>query len=82
MRLFGLLHLLGQASLRMEQTLWPEDYERMTREVERAVTTNNVMRSLFMTASFSIVIGSVALITPDPRAITCSDGWFDCFDTG
>ncbi|HEP9155748.1 TPA: hypothetical protein VDV19_006439, partial [Pseudomonas aeruginosa] len=29
MRLFGLLHLLGQASLRMEQVLWPEDYERM-----------------------------------------------------
>ena len=27
MRLFGLLHLLGQASLRMEQTLWPEEYE-------------------------------------------------------
>lgn len=25
MRLFGLLHLLGQASLRMEQVLWPED---------------------------------------------------------
>lgn len=37
MRLFGLLHLLGQASLRMEQTLWPEDYERMTREVEEAL---------------------------------------------
>ncbi|BBR80467.1 hypothetical protein WP4S18C04_P10530 (plasmid) [Klebsiella pneumoniae] len=31
MRLFSLLHLLGQASLRMEQALWPEDYERMTR---------------------------------------------------
>ena len=26
MRLFGLLHLLGQASLRMEQALWPEEY--------------------------------------------------------
>lgn len=37
MRLFGLLHLLGQASLRMEQTLWPEDFERMTREVEEAL---------------------------------------------
>ena len=37
MRLFGLLHLLGQASLRMEQTLWPEEYERMTREVEEAL---------------------------------------------
>ena len=35
MRLFSLLHLLGQASLRMEQALWPEDYERMTREVEK-----------------------------------------------
>lgn len=34
MRLFGLLHLLGQASLRMEQALWPEDYERMTRKVK------------------------------------------------
>lgn len=37
MRLFGLLHLLGQASLRMEQMLWPEDFERMTREVEKAL---------------------------------------------
>jgi hypothetical protein len=37
MRLFGLLHLLGQASLRMEQALWPKDYERMTREVEEAL---------------------------------------------
>lgn len=31
------LPLLGQASLRMEQALWPEDYERMTREVEEAL---------------------------------------------
>ncbi|MFZ2391176.1 hypothetical protein [Rhodoferax sp.] len=41
MRLFGLLHLLGQASLRMEQSLWPEDYERMTREVEEALREAN-----------------------------------------
>lgn len=37
MRLFSLLHLLGQASLRMEQALWPEDYERMTLEIEEAL---------------------------------------------
>ncbi len=37
MRLFGLLHLLGQASMRMEQVLWPEEYERMAREVEEAL---------------------------------------------
>ena len=37
MRLFGLLHLLGQASLSMEKTLWPEDYERITRDVEEAL---------------------------------------------
>jgi len=37
MRLFGLLHLLGQAGLRMEQALWPEEYERITREVEEAL---------------------------------------------
>lgn len=37
LRLFCLLHLLGQASLRMEQALWPEEYERMTREVEAAL---------------------------------------------
>ncbi|MBC7502395.1 MAG: hypothetical protein H7315_18155 [Herminiimonas sp.] len=37
MRLFGLLHLLGQASLGMEKALWPEDYERMTRDVEEAI---------------------------------------------
>ena len=37
MRLFSLLHLLGQASLRMEQVLWPEDYERIAREIEVAL---------------------------------------------
>ena len=37
MRLFGLLHLLGQASLRMEQVLWPEEHEQMAREVEEAL---------------------------------------------
>ncbi|EHF11206.1 MULTISPECIES: hypothetical protein [Pseudomonas] len=37
MRLFGLLHLLGQASLRMEQALWPDDYARMIREVAEAL---------------------------------------------
>lgn len=37
MRLFGLLHLLGQASLRMEQMLWPEDYARIQREIEEAL---------------------------------------------
>lgn len=41
MRLFSLLHLLGQASLRMEQTLWPEDFERMTREIEKALREAN-----------------------------------------
>lgn len=41
MRLFGLLHLLGQASLRMEQTLWPEDFERMTNEIKEAVREAN-----------------------------------------
>ena len=41
MRLFGLLHLLGQASLRMEQALWPDGYERMTREVEEALREAN-----------------------------------------
>jgi hypothetical protein len=37
MRLFGLLHLMGQASLCMEQALWQEEYERMTREVAEAL---------------------------------------------
>lgn len=41
MRLFGLLHLLGQASLYMEQMLWPEEYERMAREVEEALSEVN-----------------------------------------
>ena len=41
MRLFGLLHPLGQASLHMEQALWPEDDERMTREVEEALREDN-----------------------------------------
>jgi hypothetical protein len=34
MRLFSLLQLLSQASLRMEQELWPGDYDRMRVEVE------------------------------------------------
>lgn len=37
MRLFGLLHLLGQVSLSMEQRLWPEDFARMTHEIEEAL---------------------------------------------
>lgn len=37
MRLFGLLHLLGQASLHMEQALWPEEYERISREIEESL---------------------------------------------
>jgi hypothetical protein len=37
MRLFSLLQLLGQASLRMEQELWPGDYGRMRVEVEAAL---------------------------------------------
>ncbi len=37
MSLFSLLHLLGQASLRMEQTLWPEEYERIARKIEEAL---------------------------------------------
>ncbi|WP_321161176.1 hypothetical protein [Verminephrobacter eiseniae] len=31
----------GQASLHMEQALWPEDDERMTREVEEALREDN-----------------------------------------
>lgn len=37
MRLFSLMHLLGQSALSMEQVLWPEDYARMTREIEKAM---------------------------------------------
>ena len=37
MRLLSLMHLLGQAGLRIEQALRPEEYERMTREVEEAL---------------------------------------------
>ena len=36
-RLYGLLWLLGHASLRMEQELWPEEYARLKREIEEAV---------------------------------------------
>jgi hypothetical protein len=39
--LFSLLHLLGQVSLRMEQALWPEDYERTRREIEAALHEAN-----------------------------------------
>ena len=35
--LLGGLVADGQASLRMEQALWPEEYARMTREVEEAL---------------------------------------------
>lgn len=37
MRLFGLVHLLDDASLHMEQTLWPEHFARMTRETKEAL---------------------------------------------
>ena len=37
MRLFSLMHLLGQASLRMEQELWPKEYDQLKREIEVAV---------------------------------------------
>jgi hypothetical protein len=37
MRPFSLLHLLSQASLRVEQALWPEDFDRMRREIEAAL---------------------------------------------
>jgi len=49
MRLFCLLHLLGQASLRMEQVLWPEDYERMAREVKEALREANDPNAKFYT---------------------------------
>lgn len=49
MRLFGLLHLLVQASLRMEQVLWPEDYERVTREVEEALRAADDPNAKFYT---------------------------------
>ncbi len=49
MRLFGLLHLLGQASLRMELALWPEEYERLTREVEEALREANDPSAKFYT---------------------------------
>ena len=41
MRLFSLLHLLGQASLGMEKTLWPEDYERDIEEALRKADNPN-----------------------------------------
>ncbi len=61
-------------------TVWLSSRPSEREHPARAIITHNAMRSLFMTASFSIVIGSVAL-TLDPIAITCSDGWFDCFVT-
>lgn len=41
MWLLGLLHLLGQASPRMVQALWPEDFKRMAGEVEKALQEAN-----------------------------------------
>ena len=49
MRLFGLLHLLGQASLRMEQSLWPENFERLTREVEESLREINAPNAKSLT---------------------------------
>jgi hypothetical protein len=37
MGLFDLPHLLCQLALRMQQMLWPEDFVRMTCEVEEAL---------------------------------------------
>lgn len=36
-RVFALMHLLGLAALRMEQVIWPANYERLRREIEKAV---------------------------------------------
>ncbi|WP_347250865.1 hypothetical protein [Zoogloea sp.] len=52
MRRFGLLHPLWQASLRIEQTLCPEEYDRMTREIQKELQR--------MLCEDVIVIGSVA----------------------
>lgn len=40
-RLFSLLHLLGLASLRMEQELWPEEFARLSQEVTSALASAN-----------------------------------------
>lgn len=47
-RLFSLMHLLGQASLRMEQYLWPDEYEQIKREIEIAVIEADVENAVFI----------------------------------
>jgi hypothetical protein len=49
MRLFSLLHLLGQASLRMEKVLWPEEYDQMTRKIKEALREANDPNAKFYT---------------------------------
>jgi hypothetical protein len=48
MRLFSLMHLLGQASLRMEQVLWPEEYKRIENEIEKAIQEANDPNTVFV----------------------------------
>jgi hypothetical protein len=57
MRLFGLLHLLGQASLRIEQVLWPKEYERMTREIEEALREADDTNAKWYTHEEAMLIG-------------------------
>ncbi len=47
-RLFSLMHLLGQASLRMEQYLWPDEYEQIKREIEISVIEADVENAVFI----------------------------------
>ena len=47
-KLFSLMHLLGQASLRMEQYLWPDEYEQIKREIEIAVIEADVENAVFI----------------------------------
>ena len=49
MRLFSLLHLLGQASLRMEKVLWPEEYDQMTLKIKEALREANDPNAKFYT---------------------------------
>jgi hypothetical protein len=47
-RLFSLMHLLGHASLRMEQYLWPDEYEQISREIELAVREVDDQNAVFI----------------------------------
>lgn len=64
-RLFPLLHILGNASLRMEQVLYPEDYARIEAAVKAALATAELDQSNWSSTEHTEVILATSLLRRD-----------------